>query len=283
MIEYLDFISPISFEDRKDIDTISFGYHINNFDFPTFHGHKDYWEFTILTDGALENRLNDKSYYCSKNTLFYATTKDTHALFKKGEAKPRYINILVKENKIEELLKAISPSLEEKLLKGPHCLPVSNELVLQIDSLVHRANLEFGYKRGTNDLIGAAVLLILQHLFLETIDAEESKPTFELAVYKLSLDASFLSYTVKDLCGKLNYSRVQLNRLFKKHFGKTPHDYLIQRKLGYAKNLLEISNMSTSEIASKVGFSNLSQFNIDFKKEYGVTPGAYRKKPTPNS
>lgn len=279
MIEYIDFIAPISLEDRKDLDSISFSYHINNFDFPTLHGHKDYWEFTILTDGVLENRLNDKSYYCPKNTLFYATTKDIHALYKRGETKPRYINLIVKESKIKELLKAISPTFEEKLINGPHCLAISNELILQIDAIIHRANLTFGYRKGTNDLICAAVLLVLQRLFLETIDAEESKPTFELAVYKLSLDASFLSFTVADLCEKLNYSRVQLNRLFKKHFGKTPHDYLIQRKLGYAKSLLEISNMSTSEIAAKVGFSNLSQFNIDFKKEYGMTPGAYRKKP----
>lgn len=278
MTEYIDFISPIPAENRKDIDAISFGYHINNFDYPMFHGHKDFWEFTILTEGALENRLNDKSYYCPKNTLFFATTKDVHALFKKGDIKPRYINLIVQEKKIHELLNAISPIFEEKLINGPRCFPISNELIIQIDSIIHRANLAFGYKKGTNDLICAAVLLVLQHLFLETIDVEESKPTFELAVHKLSLDSAFLSYSVADLCEKLNYSRVQLNRLFKKHFGRTPHEYLIQRKLGYAKNLLEISNMSTSEIASKVGFSNLSQFNIDFKKEYGVTPGNYRKK-----
>ena len=40
---------------EKFIDKISFSYHINTFDFPTIHGHADYWEFTLLTDGKLVN------------------------------------------------------------------------------------------------------------------------------------------------------------------------------------------------------------------------------------
>ena len=91
----------------------------------------------------------------------------------------------------------------------------------------------------------------------------------------LSSKEEFLTYTVSDLCTELHYSRVQLNRLFQKYFKITPHEYLLTKKLNYAASLLLKTSMSTAEIASTIGFSHLSQFSIDFKKLFQLTPGEY--------
>ena len=276
-MENLNFDAAIPLENLWEIDSISFGYHINTFDYPRMHTHKDFWEFTIVTEGTIENKLNGKSYICPKNSLFFATTKDAHCLVKKDNKKVRYINLTAKEGALLKIIDAISPTFKDKLINGSHCFSIPENIIINVESIIHRANISFGYKRGYNDLICSAVLLVLQYLFSQNIDAEEGKPTFETIVYGLSLKESFLSFSVSDLCRELNYSRVQLNRLFKKYFDMTPHEYLIERKLGYAKSLLVGTTMSSSEIASIIGFSNLSQFNIDFKKKFGITPGAYRK------
>lgn len=276
----LKFSDAIVESERKDERRIYFGFHINTFDYPYLHSHQDYWEFTVVTNGCVENRLNGKSYLCPKNTLFYATTEDSHSLHKVGEENPRYINIIVRTSKLYPMLDAISPSFRNALLKGNHFHKVSAQFVMDIESIIHCANVRASARIETNDIAESAILLAIQHIHFDMIKTLENKSSFMKAINELALDPSFLLFTVADLCKKLNYSRIHLNRLFKKDFGCTPHEYLIQTKLRYASSLLINSEMSISEIAMKVGFSNASQFNADFKKEFGVTPGAYRKNPT---
>ena len=64
---------------------------------------------------------------------------------------------------------------------------------------------------------------------------------------------------------------------FKKNLGVSCIDYLISYRLRKATELLQHSSLSILEIASEVGFSNLSNFNRQFKKAYHMTPRQYRE------
>ena len=274
---YIKFNGAIPSSEKKDEKRIFCGFHINTFDYPDFHGHEDYWEFTIVISGTLENRLNGKSHICPANTLFYATTEDVHSLHKVGQENLRYINVMMKTSKLYPLLDAISPTFKDALMKGDHFRKVSSQFAMDIESIIHCANVRVSARLETNGISESAVLLILQHIHFDIIKMPENKSSFTKAINELSLDPSFLQLSVADLCEKLNYSRIHLNRLFRKNFGCTPHDYLVKTKLHYASSLLLNSEMSVNEIALKIGFSNSSQFNADFKKEFGMTPGSYRK------
>ncbi len=65
-------------------------------------------------------------------------------------------------------------------------------------------------------------------------------------------------------------------RVFKKAFGITPYNYLLQRKLAHAKMLLENSAMSIRDISLALGFRDSHYFSNFFKKEVGVSPLQYR-------
>lgn len=271
------FNDPIPFESREAATSLSFTYHINTFDYPILHGHKDIWEFTLMTNGAIENQLNGKSYLCPAGTVFFAGPGDAHRLIKAGTEKPRYINIIIRETKLKELLSVLSPDMESILRHSDHCFQMNASVILSVESLVHKANLDLGYSKQTDELLLAAFLLILQQAFVQCINVPEDLSPFETKVLALSSKEEFLTYTVSDLCTELHYSRVQLNRLFQKYFKITPHEYLLTKKLNYAASLLLKTSMSTAEIASTIGFSHLSQFSIDFKKLFQLTPGEYRK------
>ena len=77
-----------------------------------------------------------------------------------------------------------------------------------------------------------------------------------------------------DICG---YSPTHFMNFFKKHLGVSCMDYLIHYRLKQAAELLQHSTSSILEIASTVGFTNLSNFNRQFKKTYQMTPSQYRK------
>ena len=75
----------------------------------------------------------------------------------------------------------------------------------------------------------------------------------------------------------MNYSRAQLDRRFQKELNTSPHDYLLEKRMTYAQNLLLQSDLTVISIAQKIGYANLSQFNVNFKRKFGIPPSQFRK------
>ena len=67
-----------------------------------------------------------------------------------------------------------------------------------------------------------------------------------------------------------------LSGLFKKETGITISEYIREKRLETAKNMLRYSDISYSEIAAILAYSSQSHFNTVFKKETGLTPKEYR-------
>ena len=75
----------------------------------------------------------------------------------------------------------------------------------------------------------------------------------------------------------LNYNYIYLSRVFKKKFGKSIYSYFSDKKLDMAKQLIESSNMSITEIAANLNYSSIFVFSRVFKNKFGITPSAYRE------
>jgi len=71
-------------------------------------------------------------------------------------------------------------------------------------------------------------------------------------------------------------SKYHFIRLFKKAYGRTPHQYLIFVRLEQAKLNLK-NNDLVSDTCFGVGFESPTSFAALFKKAYGQTPSAYRE------
>ena len=68
-----------------------------------------------------------------------------------------------------------------------------------------------------------------------------------------------------------------LSRLFKKEMGKNFSDYVTDFKITLAKEMLETTNLSVTDISNDLGFSDSGYFIKQFKKHEGVTPAMFRK------
>ena len=68
-----------------------------------------------------------------------------------------------------------------------------------------------------------------------------------------------------------------LSRIFKKKEGTSLIDYLIRCRMDKARQLLEKSDLTVSEVASSVGYNNFSHFSKLFRKRVGINPDAYRR------
>ena len=82
--------------------------------------------------------------------------------------------------------------------------------------------------------------------------------------------------TVKVLADYTGLSSSYLSRLFKKELGIAISDYILEKKIEKAENLLKYSDFSLIEIANYLAFSSQSHFIQTFKKAVGITPNNYR-------
>ncbi|MBQ8894316.1 MAG: helix-turn-helix transcriptional regulator [Clostridia bacterium] len=67
-------------------------------------------------------------------------------------------------------------------------------------------------------------------------------------------------------------------RLFGSFLGCSPIKYINRLKTGRAKELLDSGMYSLHEAATLSGYTDMSHFSREFKKAFGISPSAYRKK-----
>lgn len=82
---------------------------------------------------------------------------------------------------------------------------------------------------------------------------------------------------VKDLADMVYISSDHLTRSFKKRFGKTVSEYILEKRMNLAGELLKRHDLSITQVSDSVGFGNYSYFTEQFKKVYGMTPREYQK------
>jgi AraC family transcriptional regulator len=68
-----------------------------------------------------------------------------------------------------------------------------------------------------------------------------------------------------------------LSSQFRKIMRISPHQYVLQRRIRRAKEMLGHTHLSLSEIGSRVGFGNPQHFTTVFRRIAGVAPSAYRR------
>jgi AraC-like DNA-binding protein len=83
---------------------------------------------------------------------------------------------------------------------------------------------------------------------------------------------------VPTLAREAHASRAHFVRSFKKAFGETPHQYLTQRRIERAKELLRGTGMSVTAVSIEVGFRSLGSFSAAFRTLVGESPSAYAKR-----
>ena len=82
--------------------------------------------------------------------------------------------------------------------------------------------------------------------------------------------------TVDILSKYVNLSNGYLSRLFKKELGVSISDYIREKKIENAQNLLKYSNYNLAEISNYLAFSSESHFIHVFEETVGLTPKKYR-------
>ncbi len=83
--------------------------------------------------------------------------------------------------------------------------------------------------------------------------------------------------SIKDVADNLHISESYLSKLFKSETSFTFVDYLTNKRIKKAIELIKTSNEKIYEVSSLIGFSDYRYFSTIFKKLVGVSPTEFKK------
>jgi AraC-like DNA-binding protein len=78
--------------------------------------------------------------------------------------------------------------------------------------------------------------------------------------------------SIAALAAQLDLSSFHFARLFKNATGLSPHQYVLQRRVQRARQLLESSSLTVAEVALAAGFSSQSHLTDTYRRITGLTP-----------
>lgn len=255
-----------------------------NFEFPFYHGHKDWELFIVLNDQVL-HRINGQEKLLSPGTACLIGPKDRHALFYPKGIQNQFQGVCfpIREAYMKKLLTMLSPLCYQDISTTPDPLYFTlSPLALEkyTDALL---NAQTNYNQSTPEAELRCSIVFWEILlqFLEQRQASTTIPPVLKPLIQRLNNPLITNEEVKAAQKELPYSYPQLTRIFKKHMHCTMTQYVNRTKLQYAKELLSNTNMSLMEIVNALHIESTSHFHSLFKKHFHITPAEYRKQSPP--
>ncbi|WP_214391191.1 GlxA family transcriptional regulator [Aminobacter anthyllidis] len=82
--------------------------------------------------------------------------------------------------------------------------------------------------------------------------------------------------SLQEIAQQISLSRRQVERLFERHLSTTPRQHYLTLKLRRARQLVEMTEMSVTDIAMACGFESASYFSKSFKEHFDILPSVLR-------
>jgi AraC-like DNA-binding protein len=172
---------------------------------------------------------------------------------------------------------------------------LSTYLSLQVEN-VHTEPLDSEYRRliqeitevGTDNplrlaIIQNRVMLLIERFFLRIYERRKNS-NFDVPLSKTDIDRMMQveatltgdifepAPTISQLARMFSISESKLKKDFKLLYGSPIYEYFQKIRMQAAKDKLLTGGHSVKEVALELGYSNLSNFTIAFKKEFGLLP-----------
>lgn len=126
-----------------------------------------------------------------------------------------------------------------------------------------------------NDLVAVCAT---EFVIAVSKNARKSNDCLEERIKAVIDNGLHFDITVADLAERFHISQHHLISIFRNKYEVTPKQYILQKKVWAAKNLLAKESCDMNSVAEILGFSSVYHFSSTFKKLTGETPGSYRAK-----
>ena len=261
---------------------------IGKFDMSVKHFHNEY-EIFYLIEGEREFFFDNRSYTVKAGSLILVNENDIHmtrAISDEDDGHNRVI-LYINKQKMKEL-DALFPNINLlKFFREQYgVFHLTEEQQNQFLDLYESLKIEFQDRDNHSTTVASMKILMYFIEFIRTnkahklIDVPSHISTKYKTIYAVS-DYISEHYTeplsLKSLADDFFLSKYYLCRTFKEVTGYGINEYIHIHRIKKAKQLLEESSLSISEISQKLGYESLTHFEKIFKTYMTISPLKYRK------
>lgn len=272
----------------------------NSFVSPPWETDRVIFDFELLyiKSGQARIKVENETYLGGAGNLFFFRPKQDHSIKVLGPAtfnQPHIHfdfveDIYSKEVKIShQPLESIPESkhhlfrkdlTQEINLAIPPLIPLKNpdyfetmlfDLISEYD-----AKLPY-YQTQVKGLLIQLWTYLIRDLFWNTASQRQSQKDLLLEIKDYLTFNANKNLTLKELEDQFAISKYHLIRLFKDAYGTSPIQFHQLIRIEKAKDLIQFTDDSITEIAEKMGYTGIHSFSRAFKKVDHVSPTFYRK------
>lgn len=169
----------------------------------------------------------------------------------------------------------------------------ASKLKNQFSGVIHSSAIEaaFVLRRALLKNESQSHLLECEHalLVLEACASQPQHNAFEQSPEKVWMTSARLkriddlidaqlefSLSVGEIASEFGLSTAYFSRQFKKAIGRAPHQYIVDKRLTRARQLLQQTAQDLTSVAFSCGFASHSHMTEQFRRRLGVTPKQLR-------
>lgn len=233
------------------------------------HWHEHY-ELNYVVSGKTTIKLNQEELTARKGDLIIANSNVLHEGICDGTAMETVVVIFAMEDFSNELA-------EKNIIFAPLIQqdPEIGRIMMQIYE--ENKKQEPGYRLACKGALFQLVTYLVRNYALEMLsDSDSSKRRKKLdrlnTVNRYIASHYTESISNRQLAELIHVSEDRFNHLFKEGMGMAPLQYINELRLKKAMRLLKKGELTATEVASIVGFTDYNHFGRMFRRYFGCTP-----------
>jgi len=254
------------------------------------HSH-DFYELVIVTRGSAVHWLEGMEFPVTAGDVFLLQGRQRHYFHDRKDLD--LINVMydpkkvaLPENELRRMPGYCAMFMLEPTYRRQHRfasrLHLKRVPLAHVEQLVEEMECECAEKEPGYEVTLRAklleVMIFLSRAYTET-DTTEAEALLRVGNVIGALENGFSKdWKLDDLVGIAHMSRSNLMRIFRQATGQSPIEYLVRLRIQRAMELLRSTDLSITEIAMEVGFSDSNYFARQFRRALGESPRSFRTK-----
>ena len=215
----------------------------------------DFYDLTFVLSGSMTYIVDGKTYVIGKNDALFLPP-GTLCSRLPGNEPVHYVSFNFRS------FPELKPSFD---ILMPNCISKDIRKLVSVFPQSHLSPYYHSHEKISS---------LLNYILFELIDINSAKSSNEHVLKITNYVEVHLSdkLTLDTICREVNLSREYTSYIFKKETGKTLINYINERKMLLAKELILGHEMSLIDISIHLGYENYNYFSRLFKKFFDVTP-----------
>lgn len=127
------------------------------------------------------------------------------------------------------------------------------------------------YKHEASSILNT----IFSELYRDNKPSDDIKSKINPSVQYIRQHCYRTDFSLTEAAKKSHISETYFRKLFKKEFGISPKQYIINRRIRYASSLIIAGYHTLEEVAELCGYNDYKHFSVEFKKITGLSPSKY--------